>query len=47
MPADVDGYEPSRNRIGILPYFPLASGLVTGKYKRGAPQPADTRLVER
>ncbi len=35
MPADVDGYEPSRNRIGILPYFPLASGLVTGKYKEG------------
>ena len=25
---------------GLLPYFPLASGLLTGKYKRGADAPA-------
>ncbi len=31
--------------IGILPYFPLASGLLTGKYKKGAPLPEGTRLT--
>lgn len=30
--------------LSLLPYFPLASGLLTGKYKRGAPPPAGTRL---
>lgn len=30
--------------LGILPYFPLASGLLTGKYQRGAQPPAGTRL---
>lgn len=30
--------------IGFIPYFPLASGLLTGKYKRGAPAPEGTRL---
>jgi len=30
--------------IGVLPYFPLASGLLTGKYRRGEPQPEGTRL---
>jgi aryl-alcohol dehydrogenase-like predicted oxidoreductase len=30
--------------LGILPYFPLASGLLTGKYKRGAPMPPGSRL---
>ena len=30
--------------MGLLPYFPLASGLLTGKYKRGAPLPKDSRL---
>ena len=29
---------------GVLPYFPLASGLLTGKYRRGEPQPEGTRL---
>jgi aryl-alcohol dehydrogenase-like predicted oxidoreductase len=33
--------------IGVLPYFPLASGLLTGKYKRGAPPPEGTRLAVR
>lgn len=31
--------------IGILPYFPLASGLLTGKYQRGEAPAADTRLA--
>jgi aryl-alcohol dehydrogenase-like predicted oxidoreductase len=31
--------------IGVLPFFPLASGLLTGKYKRGEPAPAGTRLA--
>ncbi len=31
--------------VGILPYFPLASGLLTGKYKRGEPAPNDSRLA--
>jgi aryl-alcohol dehydrogenase-like predicted oxidoreductase len=30
--------------IGVLPYFPLASGVLTGKYKRGADVPKDSRL---
>lgn len=30
--------------VGILPYFPLASGLLTGKYKRGVEPPKDTRF---
>jgi aryl-alcohol dehydrogenase-like predicted oxidoreductase len=33
--------------LGVLPYFPLASGLLTGKYKRGAPRPEGTRLAKR
>jgi aryl-alcohol dehydrogenase-like predicted oxidoreductase len=31
--------------VGILPYFPLASGLLTGKYQRGAEPPKGTRLA--
>ena len=30
--------------VGFIPYFPLASGLLTGKYRRGEPPPAGTRL---
>jgi len=30
--------------IGVLPYFPLASGFLTGKYRRGEEPPADSRL---
>jgi len=29
--------------VGILPYFPLAGGFLTGKYRRGEPAPAGTR----
>lgn len=31
--------------LGLLPYFPLASGLLTGKYRRGEPAPAGTRMA--
>jgi aryl-alcohol dehydrogenase-like predicted oxidoreductase len=31
--------------LGLLPYFPLASGMLTGKYKQNAPLPAGTRLA--
>jgi aryl-alcohol dehydrogenase-like predicted oxidoreductase len=33
--------------IGVLPYFPLASGLLTGKYRRGQPRPEGARLSNR
>jgi aryl-alcohol dehydrogenase-like predicted oxidoreductase len=32
--------------LGLLPFFPLASGLLTGKYKRGATPPAGTRFAK-
>lgn len=35
-----------RDGLGILPYFPLASGLLTGKYQRGEPAPEGTRLSQ-
>ena len=34
-----------RHGLGLLPYFPLASGLLTGKYKRNASMPAGARLT--
>ena len=30
--------------LGLLPYFPLASGMLTGKYRAGAPMPEGARL---
>ncbi len=30
--------------VGVLPFFPLASGLLTGKYRRGQEPPKGTRL---
>jgi aryl-alcohol dehydrogenase-like predicted oxidoreductase len=37
---------PAANKygLGLLPYFPLASGLLTGKYRASAPLPEGTRL---
>jgi len=32
--------------LGLLPYFPLASGLLTGKYRRNVRLPQDTRLTK-
>ncbi|UJP41747.1 aldo/keto reductase [Cellulomonas palmilytica] len=31
--------------VGVLPYTPLASGLLTGKYRRGEAAPAGSRLT--
>ena len=31
--------------MGLLPYYPLASGLLTGKYRRNTPMPAGARLT--
>jgi aryl-alcohol dehydrogenase-like predicted oxidoreductase len=31
--------------LALLPYFPLASGLLSGKYKQSAPLPAGSRLA--
>jgi aryl-alcohol dehydrogenase-like predicted oxidoreductase len=31
--------------LGLLPHFPLASGMLTGKYHRGVAPPAGTRLA--
>ena len=31
--------------VSILPYFPLASGLLSGKYRRGQPGPEGSRLA--
>ena len=35
----------ARYGLGILPFFPLASGFLTGKYRPGQPPPAGTRLA--
>ena len=34
-----------RYGVGVLPYFPLEHGLLTGKYRRGQPPPSDSRLA--
>ena len=31
--------------VGMLPYFPLASGFLTGKYRRGAELPSGSRMA--
>jgi aryl-alcohol dehydrogenase-like predicted oxidoreductase len=36
-----------RHGLGILPYFPLARGLLTGKYRRGEAGPPGARLSDR
>jgi aryl-alcohol dehydrogenase-like predicted oxidoreductase len=43
---DEDGVLPfcREHGIGYVPYFPLESGLLTGKYRRGEPAPAGSRL---
>jgi aryl-alcohol dehydrogenase-like predicted oxidoreductase len=40
---------PTCERLGLafVPYFPLASGLLTGKYRRGEAAPSGTRLAGR
>ena len=34
-----------RRGLAVLPYFPLASGLLTGKYKKDAPLPEGARIT--
>jgi aryl-alcohol dehydrogenase-like predicted oxidoreductase len=34
-----------RYGVGVLPYFPLASGLLTGKYRRGEAPPEESRFA--
>jgi aryl-alcohol dehydrogenase-like predicted oxidoreductase len=36
-----------RYSVGLLPFFPLANGLLTGKYRRDTPPPEGTRLAAR
>jgi aryl-alcohol dehydrogenase-like predicted oxidoreductase len=38
---------PACDELGLafLPYFPLANGLLTGKYRKGTPPPAGTRMA--
>ena len=47
--GDDDAVLPLCREVGVsyIPYFPLASGLLTGKYQRGAPAPDGTRLAGR
>jgi len=35
----------ARHGLTVLPYFPLASGMLTGKYRRGEEPPPGTRLA--
>jgi aryl-alcohol dehydrogenase-like predicted oxidoreductase len=37
--------EATRLGVSVVPYFPLASGLLTGKYRRGEDFPAGSRLA--
>lgn len=38
--------ECERQGIGFLPYYPLANGLLTGKYRRGVEMPENTRITD-
>jgi aryl-alcohol dehydrogenase-like predicted oxidoreductase len=35
----------TKHDLAFIPYFPLASGVLSGKYTRGATPPAGTRLA--
>ena len=45
--TDLEGALPAAADLGLayIPYFPLASGLLTGKFRRGEPLPAGTRIA--
>jgi len=45
--ADEQEGLPEAERLGLayIPYFPLASGLLTGKYRRDEPAPEGTRIA--
>ncbi len=36
----------ARYGIALVPYFPLARGMLTGKYRKGQPMPEGTRLSD-
>lgn len=38
--------ECERLGLAFVPYFPLASGLLTGKYRKGRPLPTGTRITQ-
>ncbi len=38
--------ECEKEGLAFIPYFPLSSGLLTGKYRKGRPLPAGTRIEE-
>jgi aryl-alcohol dehydrogenase-like predicted oxidoreductase len=38
--------ECEREGLAFLPFFPLKSGLLTGKYRKGQPIPQDTRVAK-
>jgi aryl-alcohol dehydrogenase-like predicted oxidoreductase len=38
--------ECARTGVGFLPYFPLANGLLTGKYRKGEPFPESSRAKD-
>ena len=38
--------ECERQRMAFLPFFPLMSGLLTGKYRKGKPIPQNTRVAK-
>jgi aryl-alcohol dehydrogenase-like predicted oxidoreductase len=38
--------ECERQHLAFLPFFPLMSGLLTGKYRKGQPIPQDTRVAK-
>lgn len=44
-PADEVLAAARRNDVAVLAYFPLASGLLTGKYRASGPAPTEGRLV--
>jgi aryl-alcohol dehydrogenase-like predicted oxidoreductase len=44
----LNGVMPACEELGLafIPYYPLASGMLSGKYRRGEPLPSGTRLTE-
>ncbi len=45
-PEDEVLAECDRQAMAFLPFFPLKSGLLTGKYRKGQPIPQDTRVAK-
>jgi aryl-alcohol dehydrogenase-like predicted oxidoreductase len=45
-PEDEVLAECERQRMAFLPFFPLMSGLLTGKYRKGQPIPQGTRVAK-